>query len=394
MTESPATVIGPPSDVVFQAEGWRLRVANTDDRPALNHLLETIPFGGPLAVTEDRGGTPDLLRAFEAQSTGFPPLQFLMEDPQGEAIGCFSIVTRRARFGADELIAGHLSDLRVRPTHRGATIMPTALRAACDLSRERTGAEVFFTGCLDYDTHAYGALTHRDERRYQQPMAQVMQQLTLALVPPNARMPDNPSRRIERGSRATLDEVGDFLSRAHAMSTLGHVLSPEAFAERLHHATSGDLERIILVRESRGTLACCGAVISTGSMRRFALGHLTGSARAQARRFGLRSWTGGYSRLPAGRGPQPLVQLGFLAQRDEDPGPLRDLLLATLSETWATSPTWLTVAIPRHGAASQVLDDVTRFKVPVALMAVTRAGTRWNNVDFRTQRSGVEHLFL
>jgi len=98
-----------------------------------------------------------------------------------------------------------------------------------------------------------------------------------------------------------------------------------------------------------------------------------------------------------------------LAQRDEDPGPLRDLVLAVLTGAWPeptsepaggngaasrTKPSWLSVAIPRHGPASHVLDDVPCFTLPVSLMAVTRAGTRWNNVDFRTQRCGVEHLFL
>jgi len=93
------------------------------------------------------------------------------------------------------------------------------------------------------------------------------------------------------------------------------------------------------------------------------------------------------------QGPQAVLQLAFVAQRDDDPGPLRDLTLAVLDEDWPDAD-WLTLAVPRHGAGSQALEGVPSFQMPVSLLAVTRAGTNWNNVDFRTQRCGVEHVFL
>lgn len=346
-------------------------------------------------MTEDRGAAPEALRVFEAQGTPNDPETFLIESDLGEPIGCITFVVRKARFGSDTLNVGHICDLRIVPKYRAATVLPAALRTCCDDLWDRLGTEVFYTGCFDHDQQALGAFTHRDDRRYQQPMAQVMHQLTVALLPRAARLRDTPSRRIERGSSTTLQEVGEFLSRAHAMSTLGRADSPAGFAARLQHATGGNLERIVLVREARGgALACCGVVLPTGDMRRFTLGPLRDQPALAARRFNLKSLVGSHPRLPVGTGPTALLQLAFVAQRDEEPGPLRDLFMAVMAEPWEDEARWLSVAVPRHSTAARALDDLPAYSAPLSLIAVTRAGTRWNNVDFRAQRCGIEHVFL
>jgi hypothetical protein len=395
VSESFATVIPSATQLLFRGEGWGLRPASSGDRAAMHQLLNTVPFGGPLTVHEDRGGVPGRLRVFEAQGTPHDPYSFLIEDDLGMPIGCLSVVVRKARMGADTLTVGHISDLRLLPTHRGASILPAALRACCDEMRDQHGVEVFYTGCFDHDQQALGAFTHRDDRRYQQPMAQVMHQLTVALLPQGARLPGSPSRRIERGSSATLEEIGEFLHRTHAMSTLGRAESPAGFAARLQQMTGGNLEQIVLVREARGgALACCGAVLPTRELRRFSVGPLRDEPRRAARRFNLGSWLGGYPRLPLEAGPTSLLQVALLTQRDEEPGPLRDFLLAIMSEPWEDEARWLSVAVPRHSPTARALDDLPAYQAPLSLLAVTRAGTRWNNVDFRAQRCGIEHVFL
>ncbi|MGB0588215.1 MAG: GNAT family N-acetyltransferase [Myxococcota bacterium] len=396
MSESLATVIPSATQLLFRGEGWGLRPASSEDRAALNGLLSSVPFGGPLAIREDRGGVPARLRVFEAQGTAHDPLSFLIEDDVGAAIGCLSFVVRKARLGADTLTVGHISDLRLSPKHRGASLLPAVLRACCDHLRDTEGVEIFYTGCFDHDQQALGAFTHRDDRRFQQPMAQVMHQLTVGLLPRGARLPGAPSRRIEYGSNATLEEVGEFLHRSHAMSTLGRSESPAGFAARLQQMTGGNLEQIVLVREARGgALACCGAVLPTGGLRQFHFGPLRDAPKRAALKFNLSSWFGGYPRLPLETtSPTPLLQVAFLAQRDEEPGPLRDFLLAIMAEQWEEAARWISVAVPRHSPMARALDDLPGFQSPLSLLAVTRAGTRWNNVDFRAQRCGIEHVFL
>ena len=395
MTESAATLIPSLTPLIYRGEGWSLRSISAGDKPAFQTLLAEVPFGGALNLREDRRGDPTRLRTFEAQGTQFKPTGYLIEDDTGAPIGCLSMVVRPGRFGTDTINICHLSDLRIIEQHRGAKVLPAALQAACEDIRAQHGVEVFFTGVFDQDERALGALTHRDDRRYQQPMAQIMHQLNLGLVPLRSRTVAAPTRRIERCSSATLDEVGDLLARSHAMSTLGRAESAAGFASRLHQATGGELERVIMVRESRGgALACCGLVLPTGDMRRLVLNPMKGEAASMLRRFNLKRWIGAYPRLPVGEDPIPLLQLCFVAQRDEEPGPLRDLFLAVLSETWEDDARWLSLSAPRHGPAARVLDQLPVFKVPLSLLAVTPAGTRWNNVDFRTQRCGIDPLFL
>ena len=395
MPESIATVIPSATQVLFQGQGWRMRPASTGDRAAIHEMLRTIPFGGPVNLSEDRGGVPGRLRVFEAEITAEDPELFLLEDDAGSPIGCLSIVVRPARLGTDLLSLGHISDLRIAPQYRGAKVLPIALQVACDEVRERLGAEIFYTACLDEDRQAFGAFTHRDDRRYQQPMAQVMQQQTIGLLPLKIRQRFQPTGRIEQGSEATLEEVSEFLARSHATSTFGQALSAAGFAARIHKATKGQLERILLVRDTRGGgLACCGVVMSTGSMRRFVLGRMQGGTASAARRFNLKRWTGGYPRLPIERGAQGLLQLAFVAQREDEAGPLRDLISAALTHPWGGDEQWLSVATPRQGQSARALSGLPSFELPISLMAVTRAGTRWNNVDFRTPRCGVEHLFF
>ena len=395
VSESVATVIPSATQLLFRGEGWSLRPASSSDRGAMHDLLGAVAFGGPLSIREDRGGVPGRLRVFEAYGTAHDPLSFLLEDDSGAPIGCVSFVVRKARLGADTLTVGHISDLRIVAKHRRAAILPAALRACCDHMRDRFDVEVFYTGCFDHDQQALGAFTHRDDRRYQQPMAQVMYQLTTGLLPRGARLPGSPSRRIERGSTATLEEIGEFLHRSHAMSTLGRADSPAGFATRIQHMTGGKLDQVVLVREARGgALACCGVLLPTSGLRRFRFGPMKEEPRRKALRFNMGSLFGGYPKLPLHGEATPLLQVALLTQRDEEPGPLRDFLLAIMREAWEDEARWISVAVPRHGPSSGVLDDLPAYRAPMSLLAVTRAGTRWNNVDFRAQRCSIEHAFL
>ena len=389
------TVIPSLTPLLFRGDGWHLRAASTGDRAAMQSLLKEVHVGGALNLSEDRCGVPARLRVFEAQGTEYDPMSYIVEDEQGVPIGCLSLVVRPGRLGTDTLNICHISDIRIVEGHRAAAIFPAALQACCEDVRERFGVEIFFTSVFDQDHRALGALTHRDDRRYQQPMAQVMHQSTLSLTPLSARTLPTPDRRIERCSSATIAEVGELLARSHAMSTFGRGLSAAGFASRLHHATEGNLERIVMVREARGgALACCGLVLPTGNMRRLVLNPMHGHASGAARRFNLRRLLKGYPKLPIGKGPTSLLQLCFVAQRDDEPGPLRDLFLGVLSQRWDDDAEWLSIAVPRQGSAARAIDELPTFNAAMSLLAVTKAGTRWNNVDFRTQRCGVEHVFL
>ena len=395
MSESVPTLVPSRTPLLFSSDSWRLRTLSPADYTTMHNVLASIPFGGGLNLSEERQGAPDTLRALEALGSGSEPITYLMEDPAGQAIGCVSFVVRKARLGTDILRVGHISDLRLKRPYRGAKVLPKALQICCDNVRDHLGAEMFYTGVFDHDHHAYAALTRRDDRRYQQPMAQVMSQITLGLMPLGGHRLERPMRRIELGSEATLEEVGELLARTHATSTLGRSEGAADFAARVRHLTRGDLGRIVLVREARGgALACCGVVLATQEMRRFSSSKLQGEAGRDARRFNLKSLLGRSPRLPFNRGPVSLLQLCCVAQREEEPGPLRDLFLGILHHDWGDDADWLTVSVARQSPVSRALEGLPSFNAPLSLLAVTRAGTRWNNVDFRTQRCSIEHIFL
>ena len=79
---------------------------------------------------------------------------------------------------------------------------------------------------------------------------------------------------------------------------------------------------------------------------------------------------------------------------EDDPGILRDLLIGILRDMEPTHQRGLLFAVPKTAAFERALDGLPTYRIPFSLLAITPAGTPWNNVDFRARRAGFELAFL
>ena len=87
------------------------------------------------------------------------------------------------------------------------------------------------------------------------------------------------------------------------------------------------------------------------------------------------------------------AHLEFIEVQRGDQGVVVDLVRGILAELEATPVEWLMLTVPRDTSTDMALDSFAAFRIPLLLLAMTPAGTPWNNVDFRTQRAGFELSF-
>ncbi len=390
-----------PARVLFEGDGWSLEVSEPLEsggpdlpdpvRVALGELHERIPFGPKrLQISERRDPDPLRLRVAEAGSEGGVAKVYLVRDAEGEARGSLVLVTRPARVGSDLLPVGHLTDVRFDPIVRRARVFPTVLHHALEDCRRETGAEVFYTAVLSDDDVATRAFLMRREARFEQPMAQVMSRLCLGLVPLGGPDLGAPRLHVQRASDVDLDELVAFLERNEGTRRLGHEATAASLARRFQQWPGFGISSFFVARRAGARIVGCAAVLDPTSLRRFELSRRS----SLARRYNLSGLLHGHSRLPRRGAPLSVGMLTHLDVDGEDPATLRDLICGIHAElSDSSSLGWLGLAVPCDVPLENALEVARPFRVGLSLLALSRAGSAWNNFDFRTSRPGFEPAF-
>ncbi|MGM0576565.1 MAG: GNAT family N-acetyltransferase [Myxococcota bacterium] len=381
------------ASVLAEGEGWRVRLATPADDAALRDLVRRVPFGAPTPFVEDRGDDFFALRRLRTRDPSVPPDVFLVEDDGGAPVGCLSVAARPGRHASDVLSVGHIGDVRMLPEHRGGRVFPGALRAALEHVRDRRGAEVFQTAVPCHDYGALDPFLQRRAARYEQPMAQVMTLMDLVLVPLQGRARAEPERMVQRASDLDLEPLAAFMSRHQTTRRFGEDVTPQRLRQLVARLPDFGVDRFFVVRESGARIVGCAAALDLSSVRRFVPLEREGEARLDALRFRLRGLVRGHDPLPEPGVPADVVFLGGVEVSREDPGILEDLLLGMHAELGAAGHEWMAVSIPRGSGLEEALDPLPTWRIPFAVLAVTLAGTPWNNVDFRAARVGFEAAF-
>ena len=373
---------------LVRGDGWRLRLANAADAPAMSDLLRATTFGGSTPLSEARGSTPFRLREAEAVNAETWPMHFLIENEAGDAMGYLSSVTeQRLRRGAKTSVC-HIADIRLHPSLRHGKVLPQALAFVLDISRERAGAEVGFTVFLNSDHRSMLAFLKRENHRFEQPMAQVIQQLDLFLLPPKHRLSTSKRYRLERLTEPVLEETAAFISKRQTGKMFGRPLSAEGLLAELKTWPAAEKEAFFLARGDRGRLVGCALGWRTEDLRAF-LAHSTSwrsGGKANRRPQGWR-------KVPKGRPLAGLLQITHLEVADDQPAALQTLLSGIRAELDPGRTAWTSYCLSRQNK----LQSSARQRNPIVLTghvtALTPAGSRWNNVDLRADDVGVEHAF-
>ena len=382
------------SPVIFQGENFLLRLATHEDQGVLNELVGGIPFGGSTPVHEGRGEDFFALRKLQSSQFGEPPMTFIVHSQGGEPIGCLTVVVRPARIGSQVLRIGEICDVRIDPGSRSGDVFPGVLKSALDYVGNWYDIEVFRTAVFGEDFRGLWPWLRRNKKRYEQPMAQVMSRMDVVWLPINLRRLPRPSRHVQRATEIDREELVAFLLKSEATRRMGASLTPAQLSRRFATWPTFGVENFQLVRGSSGQIVGCGAPWNAQSLRTFRLGSASQGAQWSRARFNWRARLTGLGALP-GRGQdlEPLLVTHMEVAEDE-PGILRDLLIGILRDMEPTHQKGLLFAVPKTRTFDRALEGFPTYRIPMSLLAITPAGTPWNNMDFRARRAGFELAFL
>lgn len=382
------------SPLIFQGDHFALRLATGADQSSLSALLDRIPFGGSTPVYEGRGDDFFALRRLHSSQFGEPPMTFVVQEVSGEIIGCLTVVVRPARFGSESIRVGEICDVRLEPGSRGGTVFPTVLRTALEHVSSWYDIEVFRTAVLGQDFRGLWPWLRRNERRYEQPMAQVMSRMDVVWLPLNLRWLARPTHHLQRAKELDREELVSFLLKSEATRRMGVSLTAGQLSRRFATWPTFGIENFQLVRGASGQIVGCGAPWNPEALRSFRLGPASLGSKLSRARFDWRARLTGVGSLP-----KPAVDLApllvtHMEVANDDPTIFRDLLIGILRDLDPTHQKGLLFAIPKTAAFIRALDGLPNYRIPMSLLAITPAGTPWNNTDFRARRSGFELAFL
>jgi len=368
-----------------EGDGWRLRSAVDGDQETLAHLLQEIPFGAPSALMEHRGD--DILALRRAQLAGFrpEPTAFLLETPEGEPIGCFSVSVRtRPRPGSvvEQAALGVIGDLRIREDYRGGEVLAHALARAVDHTRVSHAVDYFAMGVVSSDIYSLAPFLRRETHRFAQPMSQVVVRHALAYLPLGKKHRHRTERNHQWAHPDDRAEILDFIIRGQAGRRFGILYDDELLKARELAWQGFSVDRFYVVRGREGQIAACAAPWNPGDLRRIS-----------RIRPGLFSGSHGLGAVPAGR-PLNLSYLTHLCCDPLSVGPADDLLRGICNELAGEGQDGLVVMTPSDGAVHRALEGLSATIVPVSILGITAAGTSQNTTNLRAPDVGLEAVFL
>ena len=270
-SEAQPTTRPSHSAFIYETPEHVLRLATAEDQTVLSGLLATCSFGSPTPVFEGRGEDFFALRRLQTAQFGEPPMGFIVEDRQGRAVACMSIVVRPSRVGSQCQQVGEICDLRFDPSIRGGEVFPSVLKRALEYVSNWYGVEVFRTSVLGSDFRSLTPWLRRDERRFEQPMGQVMSRMEVAWLPLNLRRLARPTQHVQRASELDRDELIAFLLKSESTRRMGAELSPGQLSRRFATWPTFGIESFQIVRGKNGQIVGCGAPWDPSALRTFRL---------------------------------------------------------------------------------------------------------------------------
>ena len=214
--------------ILGEVAGTTVRTAGPSDNAALLRLMAEVPTPGTPSIAQER--RPDFFAL--PRLHGGTATTYVAEDAGGAVVACGTLVARDGFLGGAPRRVGHIGDLRVRPSHRGARLLPAMGRLALEHARSGQGVEVCSAASLASNRRFARAVAAASPRRAAQPPGRRVGGYAMLsiVVPPPAH---GASVRVRPAEPGDLSAVAGLLQRGQVERPFGYDLAEPRLRERL-----------------------------------------------------------------------------------------------------------------------------------------------------------------
>lgn len=373
-------------DIIHRGKTFVVRKASEADGPALCALFKKVHLKSDLDLAQERD--PDFFALPRLHTDRFDV--WMGENDRGTLGGCGTLALRPGWFDGAIHNVGYLSDLRVVPGFKAPGGMPLMFKLALERARDRDGAELFYTVIFDSNRIARRALVGRDDRRRKdQPRYFAMTPFQMTSVQFTFKK-GRPSRPITNATERDLPELVELLAAGGQRRTMGEVVSVELLQKRFATWPGLSLSSFLLARDATGRLVGACAPWDSEPVKRTRVLGYHGSMRWVRLGFDLGAKIFRYPALPE---PGDCFRFAFLSHLeivDDDPGVLRDLLLAAYGQLRDRGLHFMSAMVPTGSPLEPAFTGFSVTRTPMTIYAVTLPGSRYDGRDFRTLLPGFE----
>lgn len=372
------------SDLVAQGDGWHVRLATKDDNDALLRLMREVPMSGAVALAQDRA--PDFFASNRLHESALVETGIAIDEASGEAVGCGTYVMRDAWwFDGARRRVGYLSDLRVRPSHRGARIVPTWGKGAFERARDRNATEVFVTSFVAKNWQMQGVAARQGE----QPVSLRMTPYSMLNVQVAGPLP-RVRGDIRRAQPADLDELARFLAEGQRTRAFGYVIDRKLIETRLATWHGLRIEDFRLAFDRRGAIVGCCAPWEATRVRRTIVEGWRGGLAAYRAAFNAAAPLLRAERLPGRGEPLRFATLSHLEVAGDDPAVLRDLVASCLADARERRLHFLGAMVVDGSPLERAFRGLLASRTRLVMNATMLPTSEWRRHDFSTSRPGFE----
>lgn len=376
----------PQLDV--RGEGWGLALADPTDRTMnrdLCALFSSVRLESALSLTQERD--PDFFVLPRLHQGPFATAVGV--DDHGQVVGCGTLCVRDGWLSGELIKTGYLCDLRVAPGFRGGKHLARAYKHFMHHMEARFGAELFTTVIFDSNKAAIAALTHRSDKRLDQPVYRPMTPFQMVSVQFTRKRKSPPTSRVQPARPEDLGPLTDYLANRARTRVLGEHLTAERLAERFSLWPGFALDNFLLAKDGDKIVGCLAPWDTSTFKRTRVLGY-RGAMLWQKRAFNAAAAVMGFPKLPPPGDPFRFVFLTHLEVNDENPDILRELLLAAYQRLHGTGLHFMSAFVPRGSPLSAAFKGFMTTKTAMTLYAVHRPDSRFSHVDLTTRHPGFE----
>ena len=384
-----STLLSPSQEVIYQGDGWRMRLATEADNQRLCTLFREVDMSADLCLAEERD--PDFFALQRAQcDQGYTVMLEDLTQPDRPAFGCASILTRPAWVQGQVRRIGYACDLRIEPDYRLGTIFPTVIAQFMAYMQTHQGMDMMFSAVLSSNLRGRNALLNQGGKRQGQPLAQVMTAYNMTSIQfMGSRKANDP--RVQRAQEGDRPALIAFLAAQQRKRLFGEVVDEAWLTRRLQRWPGLSLHDFFLLKNGDGQVLACAAPWDTeAQLRRSRVLAYQGSMRWLRMLYNLEARLRGIPRLPDEGQCFHFVYLTHLEVLEDNPQWLNALLRSIYNQLNGQAFHFMSLMVPQ---GSPLEDGLTGFRIrriPMELIAFTNERSSLHGHTLHTQQPGFE----
>ncbi len=377
------------SKVLYEGNGWRMRLAQPADNARLCELFREVDMSADLCLAEERD--PDFFALHRAQTP--KAYSVLLEDltqPGRPAFGCASILARDAWVHGQIQRVGYACDLRIEAGYRGARVFPTVIHQFMQFMQEHEGIDLMYSAVLSSNLRGRNALLNQGGKRTGQPVGQVMTPYNMTSIQfVSKRMPNDP--RVQRAQESDRPALVAFLAAQQQQRLLGYVVDDAWLQARLEQWPGLSLNDFFILKDGDGQVLACAAPWDTEThLRRSRVMGYQGPMKWLRLAYNLEARLRGFPQLPSEGECFHFMYLTHLEVAGDDAALLNALLRGIYNDLRHLPLHFMSLMVPQGSPLEAGLKGFRIRRIPMELIAFTNERSRWHGHSLNTLRPGFE----